>query len=161
MPRKDDVKKNGSKNERAIDNRKYDADSSIQSPTSNDIVEIMSPIVQKSGPGGFILSNMQGVNNYSDFVRNANVSTNGWYSTLANGLPFIKDLHNAVLGRDSAEDYLKNNGMDWGDMEGYNDVKLLGRSSSGVSGLTQSGATWLNNISSDLGKLYSQQTTGQ
>ena len=132
MPRKDNVKKNGSKNERSQDQRGISAPTQSSSYTYNDIADAMNPIMERAGPGGFILSNMDGVHNYSDFVRNANVSTNGWYSTLANGLPFVKDLHNAVLGRDSAEDYLKNNNLTWGDMEGYNDIKLLGRSLASV-----------------------------
>lgn len=152
MPRKDNVKKNGSKNERAMENREQ-AHSPIDSPNAND----MAAVLQFSSPGAFIGYNMQGANNYSDFVRNANVSTNGWYSTLANGIWGVKDLHNAILGRDSAEDYLRNNGLTWADMEGYNDAKLLGRASSGIAGLTSQGNTWLNNINSDLGKLYSNQ----
>lgn len=158
MPRKDDVKKNGSKNERAVDNRKYDADSPIESPTFNDISDAyLSSGV--SGPAGFIINNARGANDYSDFVRNANGNTDGWFSTIANGIPILKDLHNALLGRDSAKDYLDNNGLGWEDMEGYNDIKLLGRTNSAVSGLAQSGGTYLSNIASDLGKLYSGQKT--
>lgn len=153
MPRKDDIKKNRSKNDRASENRKYDADSTLPHISSND----MANVLQYSSPGAFIARNMTGANNYSEFVKNANVNTDGWYSTFANGIWGLKDLHNALLGRDSAKDYLQENGLDWSDMEGYNDAKLLGRASSGVGGLVHQGSTWLNNIGSDLGKLYSQQ----
>lgn len=160
MPRKDNAKKNRSRNERAMENRKYDADSPIQSPTVNDIADFGNAAVE-SNP---ITNNWKnqyealfGSSDYSDFVRKANQGSDGWYSTIANGLPFVKDFHNALLGRDSAKDYLENNGLSWKDMQGYNDVSLLGRSSSGVSGLANQGGTYLSNIGNDLGKLYSGQ----
>lgn len=150
MPRKDDHVKSKSKNERSMDNRdKAHMPVDIQSNISN--------LYKYSSIPAFVAANTSGASNYSDFVSNANQSSDGWYSVAANGIPIIKDIHNALLGRDSAKDYLNENGLSWSDMKGYNDMKLLGRASQGVSGLTQTGSTWLNNMGSDLGKLYSGQ----
>lgn len=98
-----------------------------------------------------------GQQSYSDFTKRYNQLTDGWYSTIAGGIPLLSNLHNALLGRDSAKDYLDNNGMSWEDMQGYNDIKLLGRTSSAISGLANHSTSYLSNIGNDLGKLYSGQ----
>lgn len=142
MPRKDDGPKyKKSSNPRAnIDTNGVSADFGFLGNHVNNLADLYG-----------------GKQSYSDFTSRFNGYTDGWYSTLANGLPFISGMHNALLGRDSAKDYLDNNGLTWEDMKGYNDMKLLGRSASGVGSMAHQSGTYLGNIGNDLGKLYSGQ----
>lgn len=74
-----------------------------------------------------------GNNDYSDFVSTANENTDGWYSTIMDSIPIVNNIHNSVLGRDSAIDYLNNTGLSWSDIPGYNTSKLTGRTSANVN----------------------------
>lgn len=94
---------------------------------------------------------------YSDMVSKANEYTDGWYSTIAGSLPIAGNLHRAMLGRDSAKDYLDENGMSWKDGQGYNIEKLVGSSSSNLGGAIATGGKWLKNAHNDLGKLYTME----
>lgn len=98
-----------------------------------------------------------GERDYSQIVSDANEKTDGWYSTVVNSVPFVNGVHNSLLGRDYAKDYMKNNNLSWDDMQGYNVAKILGQASGGVSQLAGTGARWLKNMNNDLGKLYSSE----
>lgn len=98
-----------------------------------------------------------GERDYSQVVSDANEKTDGWYSTVVNSVPVLNGLHNNMLGRDFAKDYLNNNGLSWHDVQGYNASKILGQASSGVSSLVGTGSRWLKNINNDLGKLYTSE----
>lgn len=98
-----------------------------------------------------------GERDYSQVVSDANEKTDGWYSTVVNSVPIVNGLHNNMLGRDYAKDYMNNNDLSWKDMQGYNANKILGQASGGVSQLASTGARWLKNINNDLGKLYSSE----
>lgn len=98
-----------------------------------------------------------GERDYSQVVADANEKTDGWFSTVANSVPIFNGVHNNLLGRDYAKDYMDNNGLSWKDMQGYNASKILGQASGGVSQLASTGARWLKNINNDLGKLYSSE----
>lgn len=98
-----------------------------------------------------------GERNYSQVVSDANERTDGWFSTVANSIPLFNGIHNNLLGRDYAKDYLNNNGLSWSDVQGYNAPKILGQASSGISSLVGIGSRWLKNINNDLGKLYSSE----
>lgn len=100
---------------------------------------------------------MTGERDYSQVVADANEKTDGWYSTVVNSVPIVNGLHNNMLGRDYAKDYMANNDLSWKDMQGYNVNKILGQASGGVSQLASTGARWLKNINNDLGKLYSSE----
>lgn len=155
MPRKTDYDRSKkSRNERSMDNRER-VNSPIPSFGANDVHDVMMHTTY--GNLENLVNDIGSSSNYSDFVSKANERSSGWYSTIANGLPFVNNLHRAILGRDSAEDYLKNNGLSWGDMEGYNDIKLLGSASSNLSPVISQAGTYLQNIANDLGKLYSGQ----
>lgn len=98
-----------------------------------------------------------GERDYSQVVSDANEKTDGWYSTVVNSVPVLNGVHNNLLGRDYAKDYLDNNGLSWKDAQGYNVSKILGQASSGISSLVGTGSRWLKNINNDLGKLYSSE----
>lgn len=98
-----------------------------------------------------------GERDYSQVVKDANEKTDGWYSTVANSVPILNGVHNNLLGRDYAKDYMNNNNLNWDDIQGYNASKILGQASGGVSQLAGTGARWLKNINNDLGKLYSSE----
>lgn len=99
---------------------------------------------------------------YSDFSRMMNEHTDGWYGTAASAIPFVNNIHNALLGRDEQKDYLDENGLDWGDSQGYNAAKINFGISNNLATLSN-GGQYLQNIANDLGKLYSgqQQKTPQ
>lgn len=157
MPRKDGYSSN---ERRKSANPRFDPDrpkmNSGVGPTFNDIKDAMQPVGEWFDNGVDLWTGQQ---SYSDFTSRYNQLTKGLYSTFANGIPLLSNMHNALLGRDSAEDYLKNNGLDWKDMEGYNDYKLLGRTNSAINGLSNQIGSYLTNIGNDLGKLYSGQTS--
>lgn len=98
-----------------------------------------------------------GERNYNQVVMDANEKTDGWYSTVVNSVPLLNGVHNNLLGRDYAKDYMDANGLSWKDIQGYNASKILGQASGGVSQLAGTGARWLKNINNDLGKLYSSE----
>lgn len=100
---------------------------------------------------------MTGERDYSQVVADANEKTDGWYSTVANSIPIFNGVHNNLLGRDYAKDYMDNNNLDWKHIQGYNANKILGQASGGVSQLASTGARWLKNVNNDLGKLYSSE----
>lgn len=70
---------------------------------------------------------------YSDYVSKANERTNGWYGTVANSVPIVNNVHNALLGRDSALDYLNNSGLSWSDLPGYQSSRLTNGTSNAIS----------------------------
>lgn len=98
---------------------------------------------------------------YSDFSRMMNQHTDGWYGTAANALPIVTNVHNALLGRDEQKDYLNENGMDWDQVQGYNAAKINFGISNNISSLANAGGNYLQNVSNDLGKLYSGQKDPQ
>lgn len=79
-------------------------------------------------------NNATSSNSYSDFVSKTNENTDGWYSAIAGGIPFVNNLHNAILSRDRSRDYLNNTGLSWKDIPGYNAAMLTGGVSSAISG---------------------------
>lgn len=95
-----------------------------------------------------------GNSNYSDFVSKANEATNGWYSTIAGATPILSGVHNAVLGRDSALDYLNNTGFSWSDLPGYQSSRLTGGTSSGMSSIAGDVHKIADGVH-DLGQFYS------
>lgn len=96
----------------------------------------------------------KGNSSYSDFVSKANQNTDGWFSAIAGGLPIVSGLHNSILGRDSAADYLRNTGYSWSDIPGYNAARLTGQTSAGIS-QTLGGVTKIAAGIHDLGQFYS------
>lgn len=80
--------------------------------------------------------NIRNSGSYSDFVSNANQSSDGWYGTVANGIPYVRDLHNAVLDRDRTMDILRNTGRSWDDIIGYNSNGLTSGTGSSLGSLT-------------------------
>lgn len=69
---------------------------------------------------------------YSDYVSKANGRTNGWFSTVMGAIPVASGIHNALLGRDSANDILANTGQSWSDVLGYNTRNLTGGTSASI-----------------------------
>lgn len=94
---------------------------------------------------------------YSDFTRDRNEATDGWYSTLMDAFPLVGNIHRAILGRDSAKDYMDQNGLSWSDMLGYNTSKITANISNNLGGAIATGSKYLNNMSNDLGKLYAKE----
>lgn len=116
----------------------------------------------KAGANAFLSASdlvkfSKGEMDYSDLVKNGNVRTDGWTSTLMDSAPFLNQFHNAMLGRDYAKDYMENNGLTWADIEPYNADKLLSRTNNSVNNVVNQGTRWLKNTANDLGKLYSEQ----
>lgn len=91
---------------------------------------------------------------YSDFVAKSNEATDGWYSTIANSVPVVSGIHNAVLNRDSSLDYLNNNGLSWGDVPGYKSNSLTQGTSSGIGSAGRDVGKIAAGIH-DLGEFYS------
>lgn len=94
---------------------------------------------------------------YSDFVAGRNDAMDGWYSTIMDSVPFVRNIHNALLGRESAKDYLDENNLTWKDAKGYNVGKLTANISNNLGGAIATGSKYLKNASNDLGKLYSKE----
>lgn len=94
---------------------------------------------------------------YSDFTASRNNAMDGWYSTVMDSVPIVRNIHNALLGRESAKDYLDENGLTWNDAKGYNVNKLTANISNNLGGAIATGSKYLNNLSNDLGKLYAKE----
>lgn len=88
------------------------------------------------GWGHGTYQNIRNSGSYSDFVSNANESTDGWYGTAANAIPYVRDLHNAVLDRDRTLDILHNTGRSWSDIIGYNSNGLTSGAGASLGSLT-------------------------
>lgn len=88
----------------------------------NDKIKQYTPI----GIGKAIWDDATSSGSYSEYVSKANERTNGWYSTIAGALPIAGNIHNAILGRDRANDYLSNTGYSWSDIPGYMSSLLTG-----------------------------------
>lgn len=83
-----------------------------------------------------IVRNASSSGSYSDFVTKSNQATDGWYGTVANAIPYVRDAHNAVLDRDRTLDVLNNTGRDWGDVLGYNSNGITAGTGSSLGNLT-------------------------
>lgn len=94
---------------------------------------------------------------YSDFVSSRNDATDGWYSTIMDAVPLVRNVHNALLGRDSAKDYMDNNGLSWKDFQGYNTAKVTSNISNNLGGAIATSSKYLKNVNTDLGKLYANE----
>lgn len=94
---------------------------------------------------------------YSDFVASRNEAMDGWYSTIMESVPVVRNIHGALLGRDQAMDYMSANGLGWKDVQGYNASKLTSPISNNLGGALSTGARYVNNVANDLGKLYSKE----
>lgn len=95
-----------------------------------------------------------GNSNYSDFVSKANEATNGWYSTISGATPIVSGVHNALLGRDSALDYLNNTGLSWSDLPGYQSSRLTAGASAGINDIGRDFGKIADGVN-DLHKFYS------
>lgn len=107
-------------------------------------------------PAGWLstaVKNASSSGSYSDFVSKSNEATDGWYSVAANSIPVLRGIHNSILGRDSAVDYLSNTGLSWSDIPGYNASRLTGGTSSGVTSLAGDVHKIADGIN-DLGAFY-------
>lgn len=115
-----------------------------------------------SGPGDYVkgyvsdIGDLLNGGSYSDFARSRDDAMDGWYSTVMDAVPFVRNVHNALLKRDEASDYLDNNNLSWKDAQGYNIAKLTSGISSNLGGALATSSKYLTNIHNDLGKLYSK-----
>lgn len=98
--------------------------------------------------------NFVNLNSYSDFVQQANGYTDGWYSTVASALPFVGNLHRAVLDRDRANDMLSNSGQSWWDVLGYNSSNITGGTSSALAGVNNKLLSKMEDGVNDLFEYY-------
>lgn len=93
---------------------------------------------------------------YDDYYRSANQFTDGWYGRVVNSIPLVNDLADSFSDISKTKDYMNNNGLNWSDIHSYNADKISANSSLNLKGVS-SNLSWIDNIGSDLGKLYSQQ----
>lgn len=101
---------------------------------TNFVNDVVAPFSGELNKHEERLDNLfKGNSDYSDFVATANENTDGWYETIADSIPIVNNIHQSVLGRDSAVDYLNNTGLSWSDIPGYNASKLTGRTSSNIN----------------------------
>lgn len=102
------------------------------------------------------IGDLLGGGSYSDFTRSRNDAMDGWYSTIMDSVPLVRNVHNALLKREEASDYLDNNGISWNDAQGYNIAKLTSGISNNLGGALATSSKYLTNIHNDLGKLYAK-----
>lgn len=107
---------------------------------------------------GFALNAVNSFMNggYDDYYRSANEFSDGLYGRTVNNLPIVKDIANMYSDISKTNDYMSNNGLSWSDIHSYN-ANSIGANSGLNPASIASQTSWLGNIGSDLGKLYSGQ----